>query len=332
MSQIDFSKALDFLNAASSVLITCHTRCDGDSLGSAVALAQILRAKGKSAEIILPSPLPSRYAFLFTDNSPRIIQEDWRSAGLAGFDSAVVLDTSVRAQLVPQYDFLCADGLPVLVIDHHLSHEAFGTVNIIDPTASSAGLLVGELARAWSVDLTPATAEALFTAIATDTGWFKFPNADLRTYRQACQLIRAGVQPAKIHKTLYMQANPGRVRLLARALSTLELFCDGRLACMSLQQDDFVQAAAEPSDTEDFVNEPLRIESVEAAVMLTEMPEKGSVRISLRSKRQIDVAQLAKRFGGGGHSRAAGAQLVGPLSRARQEIISALTEELSRQV
>lgn len=328
MSNIDFSKALDCLDKASSILITCHTRPDGDALGSAAALAQILRAKGKSAEIILPSDLPSRYAFLFAQ-PPRVIQDDWRQAAPTGFDTAVVLDTSVRAQLIPQYDFLCSDGLPVLVIDHHLSNEPFGTVNIIDPTASSVGLLVAELAQAWSVDLTLPAAEALFTAIATDTGWFKFPNADLRTFRQACQLIQAGVQPAKIHKTLYMQANPGRIRLLARALSTLELFCDGRLACMSLQQDDFVQAAAEPSDTEDFVNEPLRIESVEAAVMLTEMPQNGSVRISLRSKRQIDVAQLAKRFGGGGHSRAAGAQMLGPLSRAKQEIVSALTEELS---
>ena len=330
MSNIDFTKALHCLDRAESILITCHIRPDGDALGSAAALAQILQTKGKSAEIILPSPLPSRYAFLFKQQTPRVIQDDWRQNPPTGFDTAVVLDTSVRAQLVPQFDFLCAGDLQLLVIDHHLSHEPLGTVNIIDPTASSVGLLVAELAQAWSVDLQFPTAEALFTAIATDTGWFKFPNADLRTFRQACQLIQAGVQPAKIHKTLYMQANPGRIRLLARALSTLELFCDGRLACMSLQQDDFVQAAAEPSDTEDFVNEPLRIESVEAAVMLTEMPEKGSVRISLRSKRQIDVAQLAKRFGGGGHSRAAGAQMPGPLSRAKQEVVAALTEEVSR--
>ena len=106
MSSIDFSKALHLLDKAGSILITCHTRPDGDALGSASALAQILRSKGKSAEIILPSQLPSRYAFLFQPQAPRVIQDDWLKAAIDGFDTAVVLDTSVQAQLVPQFDFL----------------------------------------------------------------------------------------------------------------------------------------------------------------------------------------------------------------------------------
>ena len=328
MSNIDFTKALDFLDSANSILITCHTRCDGDSLGSSVGLAHILRAQGKSAEVILPSDLPSRYGFLFESHSPRVIPDDWRGASLTGFDSAVVLDTSVREQLMPQYDFLCTDSLPLLVIDHHLSHEPLGAVNIIDPAASSVGLLVAELAKACSIELSLPAAEALFTAIASDTGWFRFANTDSRTVSQACRLVQAGVQPARIYQALYMQEGPGRVRLLARALGSLELCCDGRLACMSLSAEDFTQAQASPSDTEDMVNEPLRIASVEVSVMLTQ-DEPGSVRISLRSKSQLNVAHLAERFGGGGHNRAAGAQLVGSLDQAKQKIISALTQELS---
>ena len=327
MSQIDFSKACDFLNAADSVLITCHTRCDGDALGSAAALAGILRSRGKSAEIILPSALPARYAFLF-DNPPRVISDDWRGASLAGFDAAVVLDTSVREQLIPQYDFLCSDGLPLLVIDHHLSSEPLGTVNIIDPAASSVGLLIAELARAWSVDLSLAVAEALFTAISTDTGWFRFSNTDTRTFRQACRLVSVGVQPAQLYEAVYMRDHPSRLRLLARALASLELLYDDRLACMTLLQGDFQAARADRSDAEDIVNEPMRIASVEVAVIfIEEAPD--SVRISLRSKRSVDVSELARRFGGGGHSRAAAAQFAGPVSQAKKQILPAITRQLT---
>ena len=331
MSNIDFSKALDCLANAGSIVITCHTRPDGDALGSAVALAQILQDKGKSVEIILSSALPSRYAFLFSRQPPRVIQDTWPRTLLKEFDTAVVLDTSVRAQLAPQFDFLRSGELRVLVIDHHLSNEPLGAVSIIDPSASSVGLLLAELAQVWSVGLKSSVAEALFVALATDTGWFRFPNADLRTYRQAWQLMQAGVQPAKLYEALYMRESPGRVRLAARALATLELFCNGRLACMALLQEDFKQTQAEPSDSEDLVNEPLRIGSVEVAVMLIE-DQPGLVRLSLRSKRQINVARIAEHFGGGGHSQAAGAQFAGPVSRVKQEIVSVLTQELSRFV
>ena len=331
MSKIDFSKALDCLAEARSIVITCHTRCDGDSLGSAAGLAQILEAKGKSSEIILPSPFPSRYAFLFSEDPPRVIQDDWREASLEAFDTAVVLDASVRAQLRPQFDFLISAEMQLLVIDHHLTHERIGTANIIDPTASSVGLLIAELAQAWSVDIEPRTADSLFTAMASDTGWFRFPSTDSRTYQQAWQLTQAGAKPAGVYENLHMRANPGRIMLLARALGSLELLCGGRLAYMSLLPQDFQQAQAQPSDTEDLVNEPLRIGSVEVAVMLIE-DQPGSVRLSLRSKRQVDVARIAEGFGGGGHSRAAGFQFAGSVSQGKQQIISALSEELSSHI
>lgn len=331
MSNIDFSKALDCLAEARSIVITCHSRPDGDSLGSAAGLAKILQAKGKSAEIILPSSFPSRYAFLFNQHPPRVIEDDWREASLQGFDTAVVLDASVRAQLIPQFDFLISSEIQLLVIDHHLTHECIGTVNLIDPTASSVGLLIAELAQAWSVDIQAATANALFTALASDTGWFRFPSTDSRTYQQAWQLTQAGAKPAEVYEHLHMQANPGRIMLLARALGSLELLCGGRLAYMSLLPKDFEQAQAQPTDTEDLVNEPLRIGSVEVAVMLIE-DQPGCVRLSLRSKRQVDVAGIAERFGGGGHSRAAGCQFAGEVSQAKTQIISALTKELSGHI
>ncbi len=185
MSNIDFSEALDCLKKSQSVLISCHVRPDGDSLGSASGMAQILRSQGKSAEIVLPSELPARYAFLFEQEQPRVIEDDWRGAQLAGFDTVVIVDTSVRAQLEPQFEFLKACDLTVLVIDHHLESENIGTIELLDPSASAVGLMVAELAEAWPVELDATAAKALFTAIASDTGWLRFPNADSRTYQQA---------------------------------------------------------------------------------------------------------------------------------------------------
>ncbi len=330
MSSIDFSEALDCLRKAQSVLISCHVRPDGDSLGSAAGMAQMLTGQGKSAEIILPSELPDRYAFLFEQKQPRVIQDDWRRGGLAGFDTVVIVDTSVRVQLEPQYEFLKSCNLPVLIIDHHLESENIGTVELLDSSASAIGLMVAELAEAWPVELSAAAAKALFTAIASDTGWFRFPNADSRTYRQAWRLLQAGVRPTEVYSSLYMQASVAKVRLMGRALDSLELFCEGRLACMSLLKEDFRQTQAVHAETEGLINESLRIGSVIAAVMLTE-DENGSIRVNFRSKRQINVARIAEGFGGGGHKLAAGAQLAGGITEAKEKIVSAIREEFSRQ-
>lgn len=329
MSSIDFSEALDCLKKAQSVLISCHVRPDGDSLGSAAGMAQMLGSQGISAEIILPSELPDRYAFLFEQERPRVVTDDWRRAQLRGFDTVVIVDTSVRAQLEPQYDFLKSCNLPVLVIDHHLESENIGTVELLDRSASAVGLMVAELAEAWSVELNASAAKALFTAIASDTGWFRFPNADSRTYRQAWQLLQTGVRPTEVYRSLYMRDSVGKIRLLGRALGSLELLCEGRLACMSLLKEDFRQAQAVRAETEGLINESLRIGSVIAAVMLTE-DENGSIRVNLRSKRQINVARIAERFGGGGHELAAGAQLSGSMAQAKEKIVSAIREEFSR--
>ena len=325
MSSIDYSQALACLKKAQSVLLTCHIRPDGDSLGSAVGLARMLNILGKSAQIILPSELPARYVFLFDGERPRVIKEDWRQASLAGFDTVVILDTSVEAQLEPQYEFLKGCNFPVLVIDHHLESENIGTIELLDPSAGAVGLMVAELFEAWPVELDVDSAKALFTAIATDTGWFRFSNADSRSYGQASRLLQAGARPSELYERLYMQVSPGKMRLVGKALDSLELFCEGRLACMSLLREDFRQSQAEQADSEDLINESMRIGSVIAAVMLTET-ENGTIRVSLRSKGQIDVARIAQRFGGGGHKLASGIQLAQGMAQAKEAIVSAISE------
>jgi phosphoesterase RecJ-like protein len=294
-----------------------------------LGLAHILRSQGKSAEIILPSELPSRYSFLFEQEQPKVVPGDWRQANLGIFDTVVIVDTSVRAQLGPQYEFLKSCNLAVLVIDHHLESEDIGTVELLDSSASAAGLTVAELGEAWPVELNADAAKALFTAIASDTGWFRFPNSDSRTYRQAWQLLQAGARPTEVYRSLYMQASEAKVRLLGLALDSLELFCEGRLACMSLLREDFRQSKAVQAETEGLINQSLQIGSVIAAVMLTES-QNGTIRVNFRSKRVINVAQIAKSFGGGGHKLAAGAELTGSIEQAKEKIVWAIREEFSR--
>ncbi len=328
MSNIDFTPVIDCLSSASSIAITCHVRPDGDALGSAVGLSGFLQRQGKNTRIILPSPLPNRYAFLF-DQPPQIIEEDWRQAHLPDFDVFVVLDTAAKSQLAAQFDFLRSSKSQILIIDHHLptSSQDLGAIRLIDSTASSVGLLVTELAQTFSGNIDKTTAEALFTALATDTGWFRLPNVDARTYAVAAQLAHAGASPSKLYQALYLREPPGKLRLTARALNSLELLHNDRLACLTLLLADFRQAQAQAADTEDLVNEPLRISSVLISVMLTELPE--GTRISLRSKRQIDVAAVAAQFGGGGHKLAAGASLPLPPAQAKQQLLAALTREFT---
>jgi phosphoesterase RecJ-like protein len=154
------------------------------------------------------------------------------------------------------------------------------------------------------------TATALFVGIATDTGWFRFSNADARTLRVAADLIEAGVDASGLYNTIYQQDSLPKVHLVARALAGLKLEADGQLAVMCLRQADFKATGADSTMTENLVNEATRLGSTEATLLFTEEPD-GVIRVNFRSKRRLDVSELARRFGGGGHVRAAGARLRG---------------------
>jgi phosphoesterase RecJ-like protein len=213
-----------------------------------------------------------------------------------------------------------------LVLDHHATRDPVGTrdgdLRYFDETASAAALIVAEWIAAAGVAVDAHIADALFTGIATDTGWFRFSNTDERTLRLAADLVAAGANPNRIHETLYQQDPPAKLRLVARVLSNLELHADGRLAVMKLRAADFEATGADDTMTEDLVNEAARLNNTEVTMLLTEEPE-GQVRANFRSKREIDVSELARRYGGGGHVRAAGARLRG----SWDSVVSRLIEE-----
>jgi phosphoesterase RecJ-like protein len=165
--------------------------------------------------------------------------------------------------------------------------------------------------------------DALYCAIATDTGWFRFPSTTSGTLRTIAQLIELGSSPAQLYQQLYEQASPARVRLLSRVLGRISQECGGKLAHTFVKWEDYAETGAEPSETEDMVNYCLTIAGVEAAFIQIEQSN-GMIKTSFRSRVHMNVASVAEQFGGGGHKQAAGAILPGPMAEARQKVLTAM--------
>ena len=316
----------DRLDRAGSMVVVTHARPDGDGLGSMAALGAAAAAAGKRVHMLVPDVRPPKYNFLF----PQAPCEDpARFAAVADeCDVIVIVDTCALAQLDGLGDALEARREKVVVIDHHASADDVGDLVWQDTSAAAAGVMITELIEAlgWPIDLT--VAEALMTAISTDTGWFRFANTDARTLHAAADLVDAGLRPDRLYRKLYQTGRPQRLKLMQRMLQSLELHCDGRLAAMTIRQADFQATGARADETENLVNQALELASVDTAILLVE--NTTCVRVSLRSRDAVNVADVARQFGGGGHQRAAGLRASDDIDTLKAKLISACTAALSR--
>jgi phosphoesterase RecJ-like protein len=277
----------------------------------------------------LYEPLPSRYGFL--DSAAKWhVWDEVRESVRSGCDAVVLLDTCALAQLEPVAEFL-AQAPRTLVIDHHATHDPIGMragdLRLFDETASATCLIVAEWIRTTGTPFDPPLATALFTGIATDCGWFRFSNTDARTMRLAADLVGAGADASGIHAAIYQRDPPARLRLIAHMLNHLELKADGKLAVMYLRSTDFAETGSDSSMTSELVNEAARLASTEATLLFVEEPDR-TIRVNFRSKRELNVAALARRFGGGGHARAAGARLYGEWDHVVPRVIAETIEAL----
>ena len=327
-----YQQVIDRLAPCKRVLITTHVRPDGDALGSAAALAMGLKAEGINAEVLLLSHLPTKYAFIFTDN--QITFHDAENGWPAGlslelFDAFVSVDTGTWSQLPGLRERVLAYAKPRIVIDHHLTQEDWADVNLVVTEAAAAAEIVAELLTLWDVKFDDRIASALFVAIASDTGWFQFSNTRPYTMRLAATLMEAGVDTDRLYQLLYQNERKERVALQARALASLELLNDNRLAVMRIAKTDFDLTGANVPDTENLINLPLQIATVEASLLLTEPRDFGPVRVSLRSKGHLDVARFAEQFGGGGHARASGLKLDGDFQSAHDRVVAAMLQAMT---
>jgi phosphoesterase RecJ-like protein len=331
ISKENFQKALALISKSTSVLVTTHTKVDGDAAGACVALSESLSSLGKKFQLLFLSPLPQWYAFLFEHKVPvldkDITPEQLSAGGLGHFDLIVILDTNSYSQLPKLDRYLKQKSAPVLVIDHHATSDGLGDVELVDAHAAAASAVVLDLLKFAGWPVTPKIAQALFVGIATDTGWFHFNNTDASVFRVCAELARTGANPSQIYHSIYQSFSPQRFRLMTAMLNSLELHFDGRCATQYLTQQDFKNTGAKYEDTENLIDECQRISSVEVAVLFVELPD-GRIRCSLRSRGAIDVCKIAAKFAGGGHACAAGAYLTGPIEHAKQSVLDLVQQQL----
>jgi phosphoesterase RecJ-like protein len=322
---------LETLSRSKRVLVTTHVRPDGDALGSTAAIILGLRAKGIDAEALLLSHLPTKYAFIFNENGivHHDVETDWPDPfPFERFDCFLVVDTGTWSQLPGVKERIETWGAPKLVVDHHLTQESWGDHRLVVTTAAAAGEIVAELLERWGISLTSAMATCLFIAVASDTGWFQFSNTCPYTMRLAAGFMEAGVDTDRVYQLLYQNERAARIALQARALQSMELLADGRVAVLRLRKSDFEIAKANVPDSENLINLPLQIATVQVSIMCIEPADFGPVRISLRSKGQVDVAKFAEQFGGGGHARASGLKMNTSFDEAHDQVVAAMLKTL----
>ncbi|MBX3444119.1 MAG: bifunctional oligoribonuclease/PAP phosphatase NrnA [Planctomyces sp.] len=325
---IDWKPLLDIIHGAQRFVITSHVRPDGDALGSELGLAGALQSLGKDVRIINPSATPNHLMFLDPQQQVRKLGDGVTAANALEADVHIIVDTSAWQQLDCVRTVFEKTAAIKVVIDHHQSSDDLGAHEFKDVAAAATGVLVLELIEALGVQPTVDQAIALFTAIATDTGWFRFPNTDARTLDAARRLVVDGVQPAVVYRELYERSTLSRLKLHGRVLSRVAVDFDGRLAHTFVLQKDFEELQAHPSDTEDLVNDCLTVNGAQCAIILVEQ-KSGQVKISFRSRSGLDVAKIAEQFGGGGHRQASGAMLPGPFASARERVLKVLGDELT---
>jgi len=328
-----FQKAVDLINKSSNILLTTHIKPDGDACGCLAAMNDVLTALNKMVMPILLSGVPEWYESLF-DEKPAILGENVTVQQLkheqtGEFDLIILIDVNTYSQL-PKFDeFLKQNDKPVLVIDHHVTTNGIGDVELMDTSAAATSLIIYDLLKHANWPVTEKIAQALFVAVATDTGWFQFSNTNSRVHRSCAELIESGANPTEIYHDLYQSFSPQRFRLMGAMLNTLELHLNERFATQHLLQTDFKQTGATYKDTENLIDECRRISTVEAAALFVELPD-GRVKCSLRSRGTIDVRRIAEKFDGGGHTTAAGTHLPGPLKDAKQLILGEMKEQFKR--
>jgi phosphoesterase RecJ-like protein len=314
---LDWSPLVAFVHRHQRFLLTTHVRPDADGLGSMLALAEALESLGKQVRRVIASPMPPRYTFL----DPAKSIEVFSPPGEQNCDALIVLDTGTWNQLADMAAFVRASPAEKVVIDHHRTQDDLGAQGFVDITAEATGRLAHEVIAALGVPLTPTMARNLFAAVATDTGWFRHPNATAETFDLAGRLVAGGAAPTPLHEDLYERNSLEGLRLRGRVLDRLASRADGRVAFSWVQFTDYPETGAMPLDTEDLVNYPRSIAGVEVGMVFIEQRD-GSVKVSFRSKR-VDVSRLAEQFNGGGHRLASGATVPGPLDAARERVLAA---------
>lgn len=317
------------LKTARTAALCTHIDPDGDGIGAEICLLGYLRELGIEARVINTEPLPARYRFLDPGGAVEVYDGARHDAFLRGADLLFMLDNSAVTRLGPLEPGVRASRATTICIDHHDVLEPFWKINIIDRQACATGELVFQIIKALGGRLDRLSAQAAYVSMVTDTGYFRFSKTSPRCHEAAAEMLAAGVEPPLVYQEVFERNSQALVRLGGTALAGLRVEEGGRLAWISLTRDQIAACEAESEDTSDIINELLTIDGVRLAVLFKELSG-DRTKLSFRSKGDLDVNRLAARFGGGGHTNAAGAVVKGALGGTIDRILGPCRELLKR--
>ena len=315
--QLDVQQMAQRLLAADNILILCHKNPDGDTIGCGSALYYALKALEKTTAVLCSDTVPSRYAF----TNPRLFKGEFEPRTVIAVDVAG-LQLFGENNGVPQF----ARHVD-LCIDHHAGNNGYADFTLLDASAAAAAELLYQVIVEMGVPITPHIADCLYTGIATDTGCFKFSSTTANTHTVAAKLIEAGCHVEELNTLLFDTKPRARMEAERIARNHLEYYLDGRCALIYLTRDEIRQSGVDPADLEELTSLPISIEGVKVGLTLRQQPG-GSYRISVRTAKGVDACAIARRLGGGGHTRAAGCELLGDHENAKNAILAEVEAEL----
>ncbi len=314
---------LQFFQHHLRFVLTTHVNPDGDAIGCEMALGLWLRSQGKTVHIINHDATPFVYRFLDPDGIIRVFDPAADAETLRDADAIILLDTNHVSRVQSMESFVRNSPAAKICIDHHLDPEPFADLSLINPDATSTGEILYHLFRATSsYTIPPHIAQALYVAILTDTGSFRYPRVNAETHRMVARLIECGADPVDLYNQVYNRWSPGRLRLLGETLSRVEIAYGGRLVHVSITQEMLRRTGTLEEDTDNFTSYLMSMDGVVAGILFLEL-ERG-FKISFRSHGDVAINTLAQEFGGNGHMNAAGARFAdGSLADVRTAVVAA---------
>ena len=307
------------INKGKSFVITAHVRLDGDALGSELAFYLMLQDMGKMAVIYNQDETPQQYHFL--PGAQSIVNE---LGNIEQYDVCIVLDCSNLDRVGKESERI--GKIKTLInIDHHISNGGFCSLSMLDGHASSTGELLYRLMREMRYPLTKDICTNLYAAIITDTGGFRYSSTHQDTLRAAGDLVEKGADPQWISENIYENDSPTRLKLLAKVLENMSLDLENKVGSLFVTQEALTQTGSSLDHAEGFVDIPRSVKGIDISVLYTQLENKY-FKISLRSKGQINVESVARKFGGGGHINAAACRIKGDINEVKMLINEAIQE------
>jgi bifunctional oligoribonuclease and PAP phosphatase NrnA len=316
-----FQEFFEFIKTKQKFLVSCHIHPDGDAIGSTLAMGNALSQMGKQVTMVCREGVPNVYHFL---EGSSLIQTDV-DPGYAP-EVLICVDCAEKERVALPATVWKNPKLQIVNIDHHITNTGFGLLNIIQPNAAATGEVIFRLLTAGSITLNRNIAIALYTAIATDTGFFRYTNTSWYTMEVAAQLVKDyQVDLSKVAEQVHEQKSYNSIRLLGEVLNTIQVGIGGKVAWAILNQPMLDKYPVENEETESYVNYARSIEGVEVGILFKEL-HPGEIKLSWRSTTAVDVSKLAANFGGGGHARAAGCNIDGPLDKVVSEVLKYVSD------